>query len=64
VCSQKSTAEISIARQRLARHENNRETVENGNLYSVRPVVIKGGHVINPALSDSVGREFRRQFSS
>jgi hypothetical protein len=42
------------------KHENNRGTVGNGDMYSVLPGVINGGHVIG----DSVGREFRRQFSS
>jgi hypothetical protein len=32
-------------------------TVGDGDLYSVRPGVIKGGHVID--LIESVGREFR-----
>jgi hypothetical protein len=45
-------------------HENNRGTVVDGDLYSVSPEGIKGGHVIDLALSDSFGREFRRQFSS
>jgi hypothetical protein len=50
--SQRSTAETSIARQRLAKHvsaatkkHNNRGTAGGGDLYSVLPVVIKGGHV-------------------
>jgi hypothetical protein len=62
VCSQRSTTETSIARQRLARHfsaatdghENDRGTVGDGDLYSVRPQVIKGEDVIIG--SDSVGR--------
>jgi hypothetical protein len=38
--------------------------VRDGNLCSVRPAVIKGGHVIIWVSRDSVGRVFRRQFSS
>jgi hypothetical protein len=45
-------------------HENNRRTAGDRDLYSVLPGVIKDGHIIDSALSDSVGREFRRQFSS
>jgi hypothetical protein len=40
-------------------HENNRGTVGDGDFCSVRPEVIKGGHVIDSALI-----EFRGQFSS
>jgi hypothetical protein len=40
-------------------HENNRGIVGDCDLYSVRPGVIKGGHVIDSALSDSFVREFR-----
>jgi hypothetical protein len=72
VCSQRSTSETSIDKQRFSRHvsaatdghENNRESVGDGDLYSVRPGVIKGGHEIDSAVSGSVGRHFRRQFSS
>jgi hypothetical protein len=34
-------------------HENNRETIAGGDLYSVRPGVIKGGHVIDSVVIQS-----------
>jgi hypothetical protein len=54
VWSQKSTAEMSLARQRHARHfsaatdrhDSNRGVVGDGDFYSDRLGIIKGGHVI------------------
>jgi hypothetical protein len=37
----------------MAGHENHRRTAGDGDLYSVRPEVIKGGHVIDSALIQS-----------
>jgi hypothetical protein len=53
MCSQRSTAETQVARQRLARHvftatdKHGIITAGDGDLYSVRPEVIKGGQVIH-----------------
>jgi hypothetical protein len=45
-------------------HENNRGTVGDCDLYSVLPEIIKEGHRIGSALSNSVVREFRKQINS
>jgi hypothetical protein len=70
VCSQRSTTEMSIARQRFSKHvptAMNKHTITwtvgDCDLYSVCPEFIKGGHVIDRFNSDSVRREFRRQLS-
>jgi hypothetical protein len=60
VCSfslrnQSVVTELTHVSAATDRHENIRETVGDGDLYSVSPGVIKGGHVIDPALSDSEG---------
>jgi hypothetical protein len=61
VCSQRSTAKTSIARQGLVRHvsaatdvhQNNRGTAGDGDLCSVRPEDVMGGHEVDSALIQS-----------